>query len=68
MNKKKIDNIPKAFTNFESKDGESSDFGLLWEGVIRPTKVESFEQNGKPTHLVVNNQPPIINNILIIKK
>ena len=64
---KQADNIPKAFTNFESKDGESSDFGLLWEGVIRPTKVESFEQNGKPTHLVVS-KPPIINNILIIKK
>lgn len=68
MNKKQADNIPKAFTNFESKDGESSDFGLLWEGVIRPAKVESFEENGKPIHLVVNKPPPIINTIFITKK
>jgi hypothetical protein len=67
MTKKQIDNIPKAFTNSESTDGETSDFALLWEGVIRPTKIESFEENGKPTHLIIKKISPI-NNIFIVKK
>jgi hypothetical protein len=67
MTKKQIDNIPKVFTNSESTDGETSDFALLWEGIIRPTKIESFEENGKPTHLIVKTTPRI-NNIFIVKK
>lgn len=67
MNKKQINNVPKTFTSFESKDGETSDFDLLWEGVVRPAQVESFEENGKTTHLIVKTPPPI-NNIFIIKK
>jgi len=68
MDKLIINNIPKAFTQAESTDGETSDFALLWEGVIKPAKIESFEENGKPVQLVINTPPPITNNFFIIKK
>ncbi len=68
MDKLQVNNIPKAFTQAESTDGETSDFALLWEGIIKPAKIESFEENGKPIHLVVNTPPPINNVFFIAKK
>lgn len=64
-----IKNVPKAFTTYESADGETSDLGMLWEGVIQPAKIEAFEQNGKCTNLVLNAPKRLANNnVLIIKK
>jgi hypothetical protein len=61
-------NVSKTFTSGESADGEFSEFSMLWEGVIQPTRIESYEENGKPTQLVIKAQKPIQGNVLIIKK
>lgn len=61
-------NTQQHLSNSPPGDGESNNFSQLWEGVIRPTKVEAFEDNGKATHLVIKTPPPLKNNIFTIKK